>query len=75
MGNPQEYWLIKRSDLANAILPEPSTEKKIRGLKKAQEIAFSNGLTTVDDAGLNRDVLELIDSLHTTKDLKIRCME
>lgn len=71
-GEPSGVLVDKASDLAYAILPEPSTEKKIRGLKKAQEIAFSNGLTTVDDAGLNRDVLELIDSLHTTEDLKIR---
>ena len=29
-------------------------------------------MTTVDDAGLNRDDIELIDSLHKTGDLKIR---
>ena len=71
-GEPSGVLVDKASDLAYAILPEPSTEKKIRGLKKAQAIAFQNGLTTVDDAGLNRDVLELIDSLHQTGDLKIR---
>ena len=71
-GAPSGVLVDKASDLAYAILPEPSTEKKIRALKKAQEIAFKNGLTTVDDAGLNRDVLELIDSLHKTEDLKIR---
>ena len=71
-GSPSGVLVDKASDLAYAILPEPSTEKKIRALKKAEEIAFQNGLTTVDDAGLNRDVLELIDSLHKTEDLKIR---
>ena len=71
-GAPSGVLVDKASDLAYAILPEPSNEKKIRALKKAQEIAFKNGLTTVDDAGLNRDVLELIDSLHKTEDLKIR---
>ena len=29
-------------------------------------------MTTVDDAGLNRDILELIDSLHRVEALKIR---
>ena len=53
-------------------MPKPSREKKIRALKKAEEIAFRNGLTTVDDAGLNRDILELIDSLHRVEALKIR---
>ena len=71
-GVPSGVLVDKASDLAYAILPAPSTKKKIRALKKAQEIAFKNGLTTVDDAGLNRDVLELIDSLHKTEDLKIR---
>ena len=71
-GSPSGVLVDKASDLAYAILPEPSTEKKIRALKKAEEIAFKNGLTTVDDAGLNRDVLELIDSLHKIDDLKIR---
>lgn len=71
-GSPSGVLVDKASELAYAILPEPSTEKKIRALKKAEEIAFQNGLTTVDDAGLNRDVLELIDSLHKTEDLKIR---
>ncbi len=69
---PSGVLIDKASDLAYAILPEPSTDKKIRGLKKAEELSFKYGLTTVDDAGLNRDVLELIDSLHKTEDLKIR---
>lgn len=71
-GVPSGVLVDKASDLAYAILPAPSVEKSIRGLKKAEEIAFKNGLTTVDDAGLNRDILELIDSLHKSKDLKIR---
>ena len=71
-GVPSGVLIDKASDLAYAILPEHSTDKKIRGLKKAEELSFKYGLTTVDDAGLNRDVLELIDSLHKTEDLKIR---
>lgn len=71
-GVPSGVLVDKASDLAYAILPAPSVEKKIRALQKAEAIAFENGLTTVDDAGLNRDILELIDSLHTTNQLKIR---
>jgi len=71
-GTPSGVLVDKASDLAYAILPAPSVEKKIRALKKAEAIAFENGLTTVDDAGLNRDILELIDSMHTSKQLKIR---
>ncbi|RCS26628.1 amidohydrolase [Polaribacter sp. WD7] len=52
----------------------PSTSKKqaIQGLLDAQKICFSYGLTTVDDAGLNRNTIELIDSLQQSKDLKMR---
>ena len=71
-GEASGVLVDKAGDLAYAILPEPSREKKIRALKKAEEIAFRNGLTTVDDAGLNRDILELIDSLHRVEALKIR---
>ncbi|PWG06581.1 amidohydrolase [Polaribacter aquimarinus] len=52
----------------------PSTSKKqaIQGLLDAQKICFSYGLTTVDDAGLNRNTIELIDSLQQIGSLKIR---
>lgn len=55
----------------NAI-PEASRNEQIQILKTAQEICFSYGLTTVDDAGLSRHTIELIDSLNQTKDLQIR---
>ena len=38
----------------------------------AQDICFDYGLTTVNDAGLNRSTIELIDSLQQAGDLKIR---
>lgn len=58
--------------LVNSIIPKPSTKTKIQALKDAQKICFDYGLTTVNDAGLNRDVIQLIDSLHRTGDLNIR---
>ncbi len=53
-------------------IPAPSKKEQIRGLLDAQKISFSYGLTTVDDAGLSKETLELIDSLQQTKDLKMR---
>lgn len=47
-------------------------DTKIESLLDAQEISFSYGLTTVDDAGLDKDIIEMIDSLNNTGDLKIR---
>jgi hypothetical protein len=58
--------------LVDAVMPVPSISDKITSLKDAERIAVSYGLTTVNDAGLNRDIIEIIDSLQKTGDLKIR---
>ncbi len=58
--------------LVDAVMPVPSISDKITALKDAERIAVSYGLTTVNDAGLNRDIIEIIDSLQKTGDLKIR---
>ena len=58
--------------LMEAIMPVPSREIKIQALKDAQRICLANGLTTVNDAGLSRELIELIDSLQQTGDLSIR---
>ena len=52
--------------------PEPSRQESIQGLLDAQKICFSYGLTTVDDAGLDRGTIELIDDLQKSNDLKMR---
>lgn len=71
-GQPSGVLIDKASNLAYGILPQPTRAQQITALKKAEEIAFKNGLTTVDDAGLDRAQLELIDSLHKVDELKIR---
>ncbi|MCF2873473.1 MULTISPECIES: amidohydrolase [unclassified Tenacibaculum] len=53
-------------------VPQPSKREQIQALKDAQKICFDLGLTTVDDAGLDKQVIELIDSLQQTGDLKMR---
>lgn len=52
--------------------PKPSRKAMANALLEAQNICFDYGLTTVDDAGLNKDAIEVIDSLHQTGDLKMR---
>lgn len=52
--------------------PKPNRNDKANALLAAQDICFDLGLTTVDDAGLNQDAIEIIDSLHNTGDLKMR---
>ena len=58
--------------LVNQILPMPSVEDKIKALQDAEQIAFSNGLTSVSVAGLDKEDIFLIDSLHKINQLSIR---
>ena len=59
-------------DLAMGILP-PNTSKDItKALIDAEKKALENGLTTVDDAGLEKKTIQVIDSLQQIGELKIR---
>ena len=58
--------------MVDQILPEKTIDEKVKALKKAEEISFSYGLTTVDDAGLNSGIINIIDSLHKINELKIK---
>lgn len=60
------------ADLVLDLIPEPGREAQIRALKKAQEACFAVGLTTVTDAGLDLDVILLMDSLQQAKALQMR---
>ncbi|RBW62418.1 amidohydrolase [Tenacibaculum sp. E3R01] len=53
-------------------VPQPNKAAQIQALKDAEKICFDLGLTTVDDAGLDKQVIELIDSLQKSGDLKMR---
>ncbi len=58
--------------LINMVMPPASLEQKIQALKDAERISLDYGLTTVNDAGLSRDIIELIDSLQQADELSIR---
>ena len=58
--------------LIDDIIPDPTNEESIKALISAQEIAFQNGLTTISEAGISREQIELIDSLQKTGILKIK---
>ncbi len=59
-------------ELINNIIPSPTKEESIKALLTAQEIAFENGLTSITEAGISKDQIELIDSLQKDGSLKIR---
>lgn len=58
--------------LVDKAFGEVSLDEKITALISAQKIGFKHGLTTVDDAGLSKDVILLIDSLQRQNLLKMR---
>lgn len=54
------------------IIPQPTEKENIKALISAQDTVFKYGLTTIDDAGLSKEIIMLMDSLQQTKDLKVR---
>ncbi len=58
--------------LVENAIPKPTVKDEITALLDAQEQAFQYGLTTINDAGLDRETIELIDSLQQAGKLDIR---
>jgi len=52
--------------------PKPTRGDIVNALLKAQDICFGYGLTTVNDAGIGRKTIEIIDSLQQAGSLKMR---
>ncbi|MCQ0111155.1 hypothetical protein SAMN04487906_2314 [Zhouia amylolytica] len=58
--------------MIDAIVPDISRADQAKALLDAQALCLDFGLTTVSDAGLDREVIELIDSMQQQGDLKMR---
>lgn len=58
--------------LVENAIPEASRESQVTALLDAQKEGFQYGLTTINDAGLDRATIALIDSLQQAGDLKMR---
>ncbi|WP_028376132.1 amidohydrolase [Leeuwenhoekiella sp. MAR_2009_132] len=59
-------------DLITAIMPQMTRDQKVKALQDAQQYCFDYGLTTVNDAGLDRNTILLIDSLQQAGGLDMR---
>lgn len=57
--------------LVKNIIPEPDLKTNIQALKDAQKIVFDYGITTINEAGLERNIIELIDSLQKANELDL----
>ena len=58
--------------LVRQYVPEPKYKEKVTALLNAQQKCIDVGLTSLSDAGLDKEIIMLMDSLHKTGDLKMR---
>jgi predicted amidohydrolase YtcJ len=58
--------------LIGRIVPVPREDEIIAALLKGEAHCFAVGLTSVHDAGLGHETINLIDSLHKSGELKMR---
>lgn len=71
-GEPTGVFIDAAMGLIRKHIPTASRQEQIRALKLAQEEVLSYGLTTIDDAGLQKEIILLIDSLQKAKEYPLR---
>lgn len=71
-GEPTGVFIDAAMGLIRKHKPAPSRQDQIRALQLAQEKVFSYGLTTINDAGLQKEVILLIDSLQKENNYPLR---
>ena len=54
------------------VIPQPTKKQEIEGLLAAEKATLKYGLTTIDDAGLSKSSIMLIDSLQKAGKLKTK---
>jgi len=59
-------------ELVQKVIPKPSDEQYRKALLDADKNCLAVGLTTVDDAGLDKHIVEIIDHLHQENILKMK---
>ncbi|MDI1304249.1 MAG: amidohydrolase [bacterium] len=70
-GEPTGILIDNPMDLVFKIIPKPSRKIQIAALLDAEKVMFDYGLTTVNDAGLDPDIINLMDSLQKAKVMKL----
>jgi predicted amidohydrolase YtcJ len=68
-GEPTGILIDNPMELVFNIIPKP--KENTTALLDAEKIMFDYGLTTVNDAGLDPQVIDLIDSLQKAKAMKL----
>ncbi len=71
-GKPTGVLLDNAMNLVYKIMTKPSKKIQIKGLKEAEAVCFSYGITSVSDAELGQETVELMHDLQQRNQLKIR---
>ncbi|MCX6352899.1 MAG: amidohydrolase family protein [Bacteroidetes bacterium] len=71
-NEPSGVLIDNAVDLVEKVIPKPTQQQKIRALLEAEKNCLAVGLTTIDDAGLDWQDAELIDSMQKAGALKIK---
>jgi predicted amidohydrolase YtcJ len=71
-GEPTGILIDNAIGLVGSLIPEATQAEILMALELAERNCFSVGLTSVQDAGLSRKVVELIDDRYKQDALKIR---
>jgi predicted amidohydrolase YtcJ len=71
-GTPSGILIDTPMKLVYDVVPERTRDFNVAALKDAEAICVALGLTTVNDAGLSKDVINLIDDLHQADELELR---
>ncbi|MCB0455939.1 MAG: amidohydrolase [Aequorivita sp.] len=71
-GEPTGIIIDAPMDLIGKTFPQITDEVSTEALLEAEQICLQNGLTTVDDAGLEKNIIELIDTLQKQGKFKLR---
>lgn len=71
-GTPSGILVDNAIGLVGRLIPSPSREEVVSAIQHAEKNCFSVGLTSVHDAGLGLQTVQLIDSLYQAGSLQIR---
>jgi predicted amidohydrolase YtcJ len=71
-GEPSGIFIDNAIDLVSTKIPAPTEEQIAQALMDAQKNCFQVGLTSVQDAGLPKSGVELIDTKQQSGELKMR---
>jgi predicted amidohydrolase YtcJ len=71
-GRPTGVLIDNAIDLVTKNIPPPDKQQMAEALFQAQQNCFAVGLTGVHDCGLEKREIEVIDSLHKSRELKMR---